>query len=49
VRLAGEAVIDFDAVMRDPAHPTRMRAEFDSGDHLNPNDAGYAAIGARSG
>ena len=40
-----DGVIDFDAVMRDPAHPTRMRAEFDSGDHLHPNDAGYAAMG----
>lgn len=40
-----DGVIDFDAVIRDPAHPTRMRAEFDSGDHLHPNDAGYAAMG----
>ena len=40
-----DGVIDFDAVMRDPAHPTRMRAAFDSGDHLHPNDAGYAAMG----
>jgi lysophospholipase L1-like esterase len=40
-----DGVIDFDAVMRDPAHPTRMRAEFDSGDHLHPNDAGYVAMG----
>lgn len=47
IRTSGrfDAVIDFDAVMRDPAHPTRMRAEFDSGDHLHPNDAGYAAMG----
>jgi lysophospholipase L1-like esterase len=47
IRSSGEfdGVIDFDAVMRDPAHPTRMRAEFDSGDHLHPNDAGYAAMG----
>jgi lysophospholipase L1-like esterase len=40
-----DGVIDFDAVIRDPAHPTRMRAAFDSGDHLHPNDAGYAAMG----
>jgi len=40
-----DAVIDFDAVMRDPTHPTRIRPEFDSGDHLHPNDAGYAAMG----
>ena len=42
---AFDEVIDFDAVMRDPHHPSRMRAEFDSGDHLHPNDAGYAAMG----
>jgi lysophospholipase L1-like esterase len=47
IRTSGkfDGVIDFDAVMRDPARPTRMRAEFDSGDHLHPNDAGYAAMG----
>jgi lysophospholipase L1-like esterase len=40
------AVVDFDAVLRDPAHPARLRGEFDSGDHLHPNDAGYAAMAA---
>ena len=47
IRTSGkfDGVIDFDAVMRDPTHPTRMRPEFDSGDHLHPNDAGYAAMG----
>ena len=40
-----DAVIDFDAVMRDPAHPTMILPAFDSGDHLHPNDAGYAAMG----
>jgi len=40
-----DAVIDFDAVVRDPDHPTRMRAEYDVGDHLHPNDAGYRAMG----
>jgi lysophospholipase L1-like esterase len=47
IRTSGrfDGVVDFDAVMRDPTHPTRMRAEFDSGDHLHPNDAGYAAMG----
>jgi lysophospholipase L1-like esterase len=25
---------------------TRMRAAFDSGDHLHPNDAGYRAMGS---
>jgi len=40
-----DAVIDFDAVVRDPDHPTRIRAEYDVGDHLHPNDAGYRAMG----
>jgi lysophospholipase L1-like esterase len=40
-----DAVIDFDAVVRDPANPKRIRAEYDPGDHLHPNDAGYRAMG----
>ncbi|WP_267100792.1 SGNH/GDSL hydrolase family protein [Xanthomonas sacchari] len=39
-----DAILDVDALLRDPAHPTRMRADFDSGDHLHPGDAGYAAM-----
>jgi len=42
---AYDAVIDFDAVMRDPQQPSRMLAAYDSGDHLHPNDAGYKAMG----
>ncbi|MGA0603818.1 SGNH/GDSL hydrolase family protein [Caulobacter sp. KR2-114] len=41
---AFDAVIDFDAVLRDPARPTQLLAAYDSGDHLNPNDAGYQAM-----
>jgi lysophospholipase L1-like esterase len=41
---AYDAVIDFDAVVRDPAHPERFLAMYDSGDHLHPNDAGYKAM-----
>ena len=41
---AYDAVIDFDAVVRDPAHPARFLAMYDSGDHLHPNDAGYKAM-----
>jgi lysophospholipase L1-like esterase len=43
IRGAGifDGVVDFDAVLRDPARPQRMRAQFDSGDHLHPGDAGY--------
>jgi lysophospholipase L1-like esterase len=47
IRTSGEpdAVIDFDAIVRDPAIPTQFRAEFDSGDHLHPSDRGYKAKG----
>lgn len=38
------AVVDFDAVIRDPTHPDRMLPAFDSGDHLHPSPAGYAAM-----
>jgi lysophospholipase L1-like esterase len=41
---AYDAVIDFDAVVRDPAHPERFLGMYDSGDHLHPNDAGYKAM-----
>jgi lysophospholipase L1-like esterase len=43
IRGAGifDGVVDFDAVLRDPARPQRMRDQFDSGDHLHPGDAGY--------
>ena len=46
IRSAGvfDAVVDFDAVLRDPAHPRRMRGDYDSGDHLHPGDAGYRAM-----
>ena len=40
---AFDAVVDFDAVLRDPDRPTRLLPAFDSGDHLHMNDAGYAA------
>lgn len=41
---AFDGVIDFDAVTRNPDHATQFRPEFDSGDHLHPNDAGYKAM-----
>jgi lysophospholipase L1-like esterase len=43
---AFDAVLDFDAVVRDPANPRRLRPEFDPGDHVHPNDAGNAAMAA---
>lgn len=39
-----DAVVDFDAVLRDPAHPARLLPAYDSGDHLHPSDAGYQAM-----
>ncbi|MFI7451404.1 SGNH/GDSL hydrolase family protein [Nonomuraea sp. NPDC049714] len=46
IRDSGEfdAVVDLDAATRDPAAPTNLRAEFDSGDGIHPNDAGNQAI-----
>lgn len=41
-----DGVADFDAAIRDPHHPDRLKAEFDSGDHLHPSPAGYRAMGA---
>ncbi len=37
---AFDAVIDFDALMRDPADSKRLRPEFDPGDHVHPDDKG---------
>lgn len=39
-----DAVIDFDAVIRDPSQPTKPLPQYDSGDHLHPNAAGYQAM-----
>lgn len=41
-----DAVVDFDAALRDPLRPTRMKPGFDPGDHVHPNDAGNAAMAA---
>ncbi len=39
-----DAVLDFDAVVRDPSRPEGFLPAFDSGDHLHPSPAGYAAM-----
>jgi lysophospholipase L1-like esterase len=46
IRSGGEydAVIDFDAVLRDPSADDQLLQLYDSGDHLHPNDAGYEAM-----
>ncbi len=40
-----DGVLDFDAVVRDPALPDHIAAAYDCGDHLHPNDAGYRKMG----
>ncbi|MFE2445766.1 SGNH/GDSL hydrolase family protein [Streptomyces melanosporofaciens] len=46
IRTSGafDAVLDFDAVWRDPGRPSRIREDFHAGDHLHGNDAGYRAL-----
>lgn len=48
IRTSGEydGVIDFEAAVRDPKQPSKILAQYDSGDHLHPGDAGYAAMAA---
>ncbi len=41
-----DAVIDFDALMRDPARPQFLKKEYDSGDGLHPSIEGYRAMAA---
>lgn len=46
IRTSGafDAVVDFDAVLRDPSQPSMLLPIYDSGDHLHPSDAGYEAM-----
>lgn len=46
IRDSGEfdGVLDFDAVLRDPSHPSRMADGLHSGDFLHGSDAGYEAL-----
>jgi lysophospholipase L1-like esterase len=39
-----DAMIDFDAVVRDPAKPTNLLPTYDTGDHLHLNPTGYKAM-----
>lgn len=47
IRTSGEfdAVIDFEAALRDSSVPPQIRRAFDSGDRLHPGNAGYEAMG----
>jgi len=40
----GDAVVDFDAAVRDPADPSILAAEYDDGDGLHLSSAGYARL-----
>ncbi|HEY8694461.1 MAG TPA: GDSL-type esterase/lipase family protein, partial [Chloroflexota bacterium] len=42
---AFDAVIDFEAALRDPSRPTQMLPKWDVGDHLHPSDAGFLHMG----
>jgi len=48
IRTSGtyDAVIDFDAAVRDAGDPKKLRADFDPGDHVHPNDKGNEAMAA---
>lgn len=39
-----QGYIDFEAALRDPKTPNRMLPQYDSADHLDPNDAGYQVM-----
>lgn len=39
-----DAVLDFDAAVRDPVNPINLNPLYDTGDHLHLNPAGYRAI-----
>jgi lysophospholipase L1-like esterase len=40
-----DAIIDFDQLLCDPAHPAKLLPLYDSGDGLHPSVAGYKAMG----
>ncbi|WP_069161283.1 SGNH/GDSL hydrolase family protein [Nocardia altamirensis] len=46
LRTSGEydAIVDFNAAVRDPADPENLNPAFDSGDRKHPNAAGYRAM-----
>jgi lysophospholipase L1-like esterase len=47
IRSAGafDAVLDFEAFLRDPDNPTQMLPIYDCSDHLHPSDRGYDHLG----
>jgi lysophospholipase L1-like esterase len=43
---AFDAVVDFDAVTKDPQKPDQLKPSYNGGDHIHLNDAGYEAMAA---
>jgi hypothetical protein len=41
-----DAIIDFDALVRDPDNPDLINPIYDLGDHIHPNPLGYLVIGS---
>lgn len=41
---AFDGLVDFETALADPNNPTRIRPAYDYGDHLHPNDKGFAAM-----
>ena len=41
---AFDALVDFDAVVRDPGHPERLLPAYDGGNHFTPSEAGMKAL-----
>lgn len=48
IRTSGafDGFFDFDAAVRDPAHPVQFREDMQTGDYLHPNAAGYKTMAA---
>jgi lysophospholipase L1-like esterase len=46
IRTSGafDGIVDFDALLRDPNHPTRLAVPFDCGDHIHPGDLGHQVM-----
>ncbi len=39
-----DGYVDFDKATQDPRHPLQYLPQYDSGDHVHPNDAGYQVM-----
>ena len=46
---AYDDVINDDQVTLDPSQPVRLLPDYDSGDHLHPNDAGFGVMTGQRG